>query len=304
MSNEKNIVLVTGATGNVGRQVVSQLLRRGARVRALTRNPGAARLPEEVEVVRGDLSVPEALGTFLAGTDAVFLVWGLPTIEAVPAVVNRVAKHARRIVFLSSSAIRDDVEQQTDVVGKVHADIERSIETSELEWTFLRPDGFATNALWWWGPQIRRGDVVRWPYGAAATAPIHERDIAAVAVRALMEDGHAGARHVLTGPESLTQVEQVQTIAEAIGRRLRFEEISREEAREQLVALMPASIVKVLLDALARLVTERAQVTTAVAEITGAPAHTFREWVMDHTGDFRAESSGVRLAVRKQADLH
>ena len=231
MSNEKNIVLVTGATGNVGRQVVSQLLRRGARVRALTRNPGAARLPEEVEVVRGDLSVPEALGTFLAGTDAVFLVWSLPTIEAVPAVVNRVAKHVRRIVFLSSSAIRDDVEQQTDVVGKVHADIERPIETSELEWTFLRPDGFATNALWWWGPQIRRGDVVRWPYGAAATAPIHERDIAAVAVRALMEDGHAGARHVLTGPESLTQVEQVQTIAEAIGRRLRFEEISREEAR-------------------------------------------------------------------------
>ena len=104
--------------------------------------------------------------------------------------------------------------------------IEQLIETSGLEWTFLRPGMFAANALSWWAQQIRAGDVVRWPHLAAPTAPIDERDIAAVAVRALCENGHAGAEYVLTGPQSLSQFEQVSTIGGVIGRSLRIEEIS------------------------------------------------------------------------------
>ena len=166
--------------------------------------------------------------------------------------------------------------------------IERLIETSGLQWTFLRPGMFAANALRWWAPQIRAGDVVRWPYLAAPTAPIDERDIAAVAVRALCEDGHAGAEYVLTGPQSLTQFEQMSTIGRVIGRSLRIEEMSPDEARRELLPFMPALVVNMLLDAWAAAIGQPAFVTSTVAEITGAPARTFRDWATDHAAEFRA----------------
>jgi uncharacterized protein YbjT (DUF2867 family) len=286
--NMSDLFLVTGATGNVGRHVVSQLLGMGARVRALTRNPDSAKLPHDVDVVCGDLSAPRTLDGVVDGVQAVFLLLRSPTAaEALPVFLDAIAKHARRIVFLSSSAVQDDVEEQPHAIGKMHADVEHLIEGSGLEWTFVRPGGFSINALTWWGPQIRAGDVVRWPYGAASTAPIHERDIAAVAVRALTEEGHGRAKYVLTGPESLTQAEQVQTIGEAIGRPLRLEEISSEAAREELLAVMPRFIVDVVLDTWAKLVRVPQPVTSTVADVSGTPAHTFRQWANEHADDFR-----------------
>lgn len=279
-------ILVTGATGNVGRQVVSQLLATDARVRALTRNPDAADLPPGVEVVCGDLTVPEALGGCLDGVDVVFLVWTAPAVAA-PAAVDRMAKHARRIVFLSSPhRTPHPFFQQPNPLKMLHAEIERLIEASGLRWTFLRPGMFAANSLSWWAPQIRAGDVVRWPYAAAPTAPIHERDIATVAVRALLEAGHDGAEYVLTGPQSLSQLEQVITIGDVIGRSLRFAEISPEEWRREMLA--PASVANMLLDAWAAAIGQPALVTSTVAEITGSPARTFRDWVTDHAEEFRA----------------
>jgi uncharacterized protein YbjT (DUF2867 family) len=284
-----HVILVTGATGKVGRHVVSGLLGRNAEVRALTRNPDAAGLPHGVEVVRGDLSAPETLDGCFDGVDAVFLLVRFSNAAGVAqGFLDAAAKHARRIVFLSSMLVRDGVEEQPDPIGKMHADVEHLIERSGLEWTFLRPGAFATNALGWWAPQIRAGDVVRWPYGDASFAPIHERDIAAVAVRALAEEGHGGAKYVLTGPESLTQARQVHTIGDAIGRPLRFDEISPEAAREPMLALAPPGIVNVLLDAWAKLVDRPEPVTATVAEVTGAPARTFREWAIDHAADFRS----------------
>jgi len=169
------------------------------------------------------------------------------------------------------------------------AQIERLIETSGRQWTFLRPGMFAANARSWWAPRIRAGgDVVRWPYSAAPTAPIHERDIAAVAVRALCEDGHAGAEYVLTGPQSLSQFEQISTIGGAIGRSLRMEEISPEDARHELLTVIPAVAVNMLLAAWAAAIGQPALVTSTVAEITGAPARTFRDWAADHAAEFRA----------------
>ena len=282
-----NVILVTGATGNVGREVVSQLLRTGSVVRALTRDPDSAGLPGGVDVVRADLSVPKTLDECLDGVDAVFLMWpGLP-VEHASAALDAVTKNARRIVFLSSFTVRDDLEQQTDPITAFHADIEHLIEQSGLEWTFLRCGGFATNALMW-APQIRADGVVRWPYGAAARSLIHERDIAAVAVRALIGDGHSGTKYVLTGPQSLTQVEQVRTIGESIGRPLRYEEISPEAARQQMLTKgWPPSFVDGALDHWAKCVTEPELVTPKVEEVTGAPARTFREWAIDHAGDFR-----------------
>ena len=280
-------ILVTGATGNVGREVVSQLLATNAQVRALTRNPDAASLPPAVELVCGDLTVPATFDACLDGVDAVFLVWTASP-EAAPAAVERLARQDKRIVFLSSphkTAHPFFQQPQPNPIAALHAEIERSIEASGLAWTFLRPGMFATNARSWWAPQIRVGDVVRWPYAAAPTAPIHERDIAAVAVRALLEAGHDGADYVLTGPQSLSQLEQVATIGDVIGRSLRFEEISPERARRELPA--PAFVVNMLLAAWAGAIGQPAFVTSTIAEITGRPARTFRRWVTDHAVEFR-----------------
>lgn len=279
-------ILVTGATGTVGRQVVSQLLATDVRIRALTRNPEAAGLPPGVEVVRGDLTDPAGLAGCLDGVDAVFLVWTAPA-GAVPAALDRIAERARRLVLLTSPhRTPHPFFQQPNPLAAMYAEIERSIEASGLRWTFLRPGMFAANALSWWAPRIREGDIVRWPYAAAPTAPIHERDIAAVAVRALLEDGHEGAEYVLTGPQSLSQREQVATIGDVIGRPLRLEEISPDEARRELP--FPAPALSMLLNAWAAAVGVPALVTSTVAEITGRPARTFRDWATDHAEAFRA----------------
>ena len=145
---------------------------------------------------------------------------------------------------------------------------------------------FAANARGWWAPQIRAGDVVRWPYADAPTAPIDERDIAAVAVRVLCEEFHGGKDYVLTGPQSLSQFEQVSIIGEVIGRALRFEEISPEEARHELSGVMPPPVVAMLLNAWAAGIGQPAFVTSTVADITGRPARTFRDWAIDHADEF------------------
>lgn len=285
VSNE-NLVLVTGATGNVGRQVVSQLLDMGINVRALARNPASAGLPEGAEVVYGDLSVPDTLDQSLAGVKAVFLVWpGLPT-DLVPVVLDVLKKHVRRIVYLSSMSVREDLLQQADPITDFHSTVERLVEQSDMEWTFLRVSGIATNTLGW-AQQIRADDVVRWPYGAAARSLIHEKDIAAVAVRALTSDKHNGAKYILTGPQALTQVEQVRVIGEALGRPLRYEEIAPEVLRQQMLTQFPPALVDGMLNAWAGFVKEPEPVSRTVEEITGNPARTYSAWAIDHVRDFR-----------------
>jgi uncharacterized protein YbjT (DUF2867 family) len=280
--------LVIGGTGTVGRQVVSQVAARGAKVRAMARNPGAARLPPQVDVVRGDLTLPETLDACLDGIDTVFLVWTAPAAAVAPA-LERITKHARRIVFLSAPIkTAHPLFQQPNPLKALFEQIERLIETSGLAWTILRPGMFAANALSWWAPQLRAGDVVRWPYLFAPTAPIDERDIAAVAVRALCEEGHGGAEYVLTGPESSTQFEQLSTIGRVIGRSLRIEEISPDEARRELLTIGPLVAVNMLLDAWAAALGQPAFVTSTVANITGAPARAFADWVTDYSAEFRA----------------
>jgi uncharacterized protein YbjT (DUF2867 family) len=232
-------VLVTGATGRVGRTVVAELLSARVPVRALTRRPATAALPATVEVVAGDLSVPESLDAALLGISAVFLLWTAPPGTA-PAVVERLASHTRRVVFLSSPhKTPHPFFQQPNPMARFHADVERLIAAAGLASTIIRPGMFASNALNWWATAIRDGDVVRWPYGAAETAPIDERDIAAVAARALYEDGHTGGDYVVTGPESLSQADQVSVIGAALGRQIRLEELSPEEFRRETVGRWP-----------------------------------------------------------------
>jgi len=167
--------------------------------------------------------------------------------------------------------------------------IERLIETSGVEWTFLRAGLFAGNARHFWGPQIRAGDVVRWPYLDAPTAPTDERDLAAVAVRTLCEDVHAGAEYVLTGPQSLTQAEQVHTIDARLGGHCASKRC--RQTRRSLScrrSWVSSTVVNMLLNAWAAAIGQPAFVTSTVAELTGAPPRTFFEWAIDHAAEFRA----------------
>ena len=275
-------ILVTGATGRVGGQVLAQLPRDG--VRALVRDPATATLPDGVDVVRGDLSDPTTLDAAAKGVDSVFLVF--PTMRADPVaaeVIAALTRHARHVVYLSAAGVAEQ-HDGTGIIGS-HARLEHLIEESGAEWTFLRPSGFAANTLMW-AEQIRAGDVVRWFHGAATRSLIHEYDIAAVAVRALTEDGHADARYHITGPGQLTQVEQVHAIGQAIGRPLRFEQLTSEEAVRDLFAGMPSGIAGSIVDGHAEMVRHPEPVTSTVLDITGTQARTFAQWATDHAADF------------------
>ncbi|WP_275311685.1 NAD(P)H-binding protein [Streptomyces yunnanensis] len=284
-------ILVTGATGNVGRRVTAGLVAAGAyEVRALTRCPETAALPPVVEVRRGDLSDAAGLTAASEGVDAVFLMWPFHSAEPADAVVAAIGRHADRVVFLSSGSVQDGVEPaaQSTPVGRWHRAVERRIEESVPAWTHLRPSAFAANTRWWAG-QVRAGDAVRGAFGALPTLLLHEADIADVAVRALTEGGHAGAAYALTGPEVLTQAQQVRIIGEVLGRPLRWEELSRDAARRQLLADdgFPDTFVDPLLDGYAQMMTApRPTVTGTVEAVTGAPARTYREWVAEHAADF------------------
>ncbi len=284
-------ILVIGGTGTVGRQVLAQLPSAAVRVRAMVRNPQAARVPPHVDLVRGDLTAVDTLDAALDGIDTVFLVWCAPP-SAVSAALERIVSRARRIVLLTSPhKTQHPFFQggQPNPLAAMHAEIENRIETSGREWTFLRPHIFAANALNWWAPQIRAGaTVIRWPYIAAPAAPIDEQDIAAVAVRALCESGHAGAEYLLTGPQAVTQAEQIVTIGDVIGRPLRIEEISPESAPAELLPIFPPTVVKMLLGSWSAAIGHPALVTSTVAEITGTPAHTFREWAAHHAAEFQS----------------
>ncbi|HEY2763518.1 MAG TPA: SDR family oxidoreductase [Pseudonocardiaceae bacterium] len=280
------MILVTGATGNVGRQVVGQLVTAGEKVRAFSRHPERAGLPDGVEVVQGDLRQPESLPAAMAGVDRLFL---FPVPDQVTAVLDAAtAAGVRRVVLLSSSAV---AAQDAGVIGRMHAQCERAVAESGLAWTFLRPGAFMVNDLQW-ARGIEAGGVVRGPYGQAASAPIDERDIAAVAARALLDDGCTGAVYELTGSESLTPVDRVRILSQVLGRELRFEEQPAEQARELLIAHFPAEVVDSLLALTASAVGTTAEVLPTVRMVTGRAPHTYRDWATHHAGDFHSSPGG------------
>ena len=280
-------VLVTGATGRVGRAVVDLLIDAGVPVRALThRGEAAATLPADVDVVTGDLTVPDSLDAGLRGVGAVFLVWTAPP-AAAPAVVERLATYARRVVFLSSPhQTAHPFFQQPNPMAVFHSDVERLIAAAGLESTIIRPGMLASNALYWWATAIRADGVVRWPYGAAETAPVDDRDVAAVAARTLYQDGHAGGDYVLTGPESLSQAEQVSIIGAVLRRRITFEELSPDEFRRETEESWPRPAVDMLLAAWSATMGRPAFITSTVFDILGSAPRSFRRWAADHAAAF------------------
>lgn len=293
-----SIVLVTGATGKVGRHVVTGLLERGADVRALVRRPLTAGLPDAVAVVEGALEDPAAVATAAAGTDAAFLLW--PTFDArgADAVVDALAAHAGHLVYLSAARLQHD---GAGVVEGVWAEVEHAIERSGATWTFVRAGGFAANTLEW-AEQIRAGDTVRIPHPDAARSLVHERDIADVAVRALLERDLAGRPVAVTGPEVLTQREQVAAIGAAIGRGLRVQVEPPEEARRRYAAVM-GEHADAALAHWATLVEAPERATGDVERVTGHPARSFADWAREHAADFTGGSRTGSRSARASSPL-
>jgi uncharacterized protein YbjT (DUF2867 family) len=278
------VIVVVGATGRVGRQVVSQLSERDLPVRAVSRRARTEAWPAAVDPAQADLADPASLEPVLRGADALFLIWPFTSAELTqglaPKVTKIAARQVSRIVYLSA-------QPAADRPGSFWALVERAIEHSGPEWSFLRPTGFAANTLMW-ADQIRSGDTVRWPFGAAARSLIDERDIAAVAVRALTEDGHHGTRYLLSGPGVLTQEAQLAAIGRALGRDLRWAELPRAEALSMLTAAWgdPAFAAGAL-DTWARFIDHPETVTATVEKLTGAPAHSFADWAAHNAAAFR-----------------
>lgn len=274
-------ILVTGATGNVGRLVVDELLARGVPVRALTKDPDQARLPEGAEVVVGSLARPATLPAALEGIEQVYLA---PMARTVTQFCERAADAGvRRVVALSGSSVGDDAPGSS---GPEFAAVEAAVRRAGFEWTFLRPGVFMMNSLGWADSVRTRGEI-RSAYAKAAQTPIDLSDIAAVAAHVLTTSGHGGRTYVLSGPESLTLAEMAATIAAVLGRDVPFVELTREQQYTEWVeAGLPAAIAGWLLDGFAE-AQAHPQVPTGVTEdLLGRRGVTYAEWAAAHAGAF------------------
>ncbi|MGY0235773.1 NmrA family NAD(P)-binding protein [Longispora urticae] len=272
--------LVTGATGTVGRQVVGQLLRAGQRVRALTRNPATAGLPDGVEVVAGDLTDPASVAPALQG------VTGLHLITFGGGGANPYAPLATgpEIVDL---AVRAGVRRITVLLGGAPGPLQAAVEASGLEWTHLAPVEFMANLLEW-APSVRSEGVVREAFARTRSALVHETDIGAVAATVLVEGGYAGRTLTLTGPEAVTRPEKVRTIAEAIGREVRYVELSEAEARARWAGEgYPAEVIEFFVEVHGNTPEIGYTVVPTVEQVTGRPARSFEQWAAEHADAFR-----------------
>lgn len=272
-------ILVTGATGTVGGALVRDLIEDGQKVRAMSRDAASAatRLPADVEIREGSFDDPESLRGVLEGVERMYLFADAETVDTVVAGAREAG--VGRIVVLTSAK---DERDGRNVVAE-------AVKAADVEWTVVEPGPFAMNARDWWAPSIRARGEVHWVYPEATLNPIHERDVADAARAALVTDDHVGREYYMTGPENLTQIEQVRQIGEALGREIPFHAVPAEQGRAMMVGNgVPAEIagwvVWILGAAAERPDTDVSRTVTAV---TGQPARTFRQWVDDHVDEFR-----------------
>jgi uncharacterized protein YbjT (DUF2867 family) len=278
------MIVVTGATGNVGSEVVAAVVRRGLRARAVVRDRDAAgaQMPAGTEVVQGDLELPESLTPALRGAEALFLLGGW---SDMPGLLRRIAEAGiGHVVLLTSRCVIGGAPD--NAITRMWLDSEAAVRDSGVPWTFLHPSGYQSNALRWL-PQLREGDAIRAPWGDVAVAAIDPADIAAVAATVLADPAaHGGRAYELSGPEPLTPADQVATLAETLQRPLRFEAVSDEDARADMAQNTPEPYI----DAFFRFYSDGefddSRVVATVQELTGRAPRRFRAWAREHAGAF------------------
>jgi uncharacterized protein YbjT (DUF2867 family) len=286
------VILVTGATGPVGRAAIRLLLDAGTPVAAVTRNPARAALPAGAPVVAADPSRPATLHDALGDVEAILLSPRAAGAAAGELLSLAAARGVKRVVVLSATTVEHPAGEPR--FAQQFAAVEDAARRSGMEWTVLRCADFAANSLSW-AAQIRGTGIVRGAFGAATTSPIHECDIAEVAARALGGPAHAGRTYLLTGPEPLDQHDKVRVIGEVIGADLRFEEVPPEQVRQGMLAAgLPEEIPDRLLGSLADYARRPGPASDTVEQLLGRPALSFATWVADNATAFRDQRCSVR----------
>ena len=276
------MILVTGATGNVGRELVRQLAEDGEDVAALIRrDEDRARLPSGVHGVVGDLNRPQPWAPALSGVSAAHLQAGYDGLDELLAAMLDAS--VERVTLQSSSSV--PAGDMTNAVARYHILSEQAVRDSGLAWTFIQPNSFMTNALRWL-PQLRAGDTIRLPFANVPIATIDPADIAAVAAAALTTDRHEGRSYRVSGPESLRPAEQVAILAKVLGRDLRFEAQSDEEAHAEMTASMPAEYVDAFFSFFVEGTIDESTVLPTVEEVLGRPPRRLEDWARAHAGAF------------------
>ncbi len=271
-------ILVTGATGAVGRGVVDLLREAGVPVRPASRNPAG-------DTRKLDLTDPGTFAEALDGVDKVFLYAEPSTADVFVEAAEQAG--VRHVVVLSSISVGYPGADKNPIALR-HSQVEYAVQRSGLGWTFLRGGFFATNIRQWAQP-IREDGVARIAYPEQQVAPVHEKDIAAVAIASLREDRHNKEIYTLTGPESLTMREIIAHIAEDTGRPIELKHLNEEEALQDMTnRLRSKEAAEAMLRYMKRTVGVAADVTDDVERATGTPARTFQEWVRDHRKEFVA----------------
>ncbi|BCK67472.1 NmrA family transcriptional regulator [Streptomyces libani subsp. rufus] len=279
------MIVVTGATGNIGRPLTQALAAAGQQVTAVSRHTAA--VPNGVRHLAADLAEPAGLKPALAGAKALFLLLSgdLHAAGARPADIigQAAAGGVRRVVLLSTLGVVTRPFGPTRIAMRA---LEDTLRESGLEWAILRPGGFASNALWW-AESVRTQQVVAAPFGDVGVPIIDPADIAAVAAACLMEDRHAGGVYELTGPEVITPRQQTEAIAGALGSPVRFHELTRDEARTAMTQSMPAELADDTLDILGSPSPAELRVSQDVQRVLGRAPHPFADWAARNVAAFR-----------------
>lgn len=276
------MILVTGATGNVGRPLVGLLSEVGFPFRAFVRDPAQARaaLGPAVELAEGDFAEPATLDAALGGVDRMFLLSGNSELET-GAVETAVRAGVGRVVKQSALGVGLDPPP-------FHRRIEVALEGSGLGFTHLRPTAFMQTLAAYLPALIDNNGTFRLPAGGGRVAWVDTRDISAMAFRTLTEDGHEGEAYPITGPETLSMAEVAEKLSVATGRPIRFEDVPPDAARELMVQKgLPAPFAEFLI-AFYGLVRDGATdfVTQTAPRVTGSPGRTFDAFAEEHASAF------------------
>jgi uncharacterized protein YbjT (DUF2867 family) len=281
------MILVTGATGNVGRELVAQLVAKGERVRALTRDPKKATFPQKVESFVGDLAKPETLSKAMEGVDRLFSLATGPQLAELEGNLAQAAKRARVRHVVKLSVLGAGSGMESPMVAW-HEGGERAFQNAGVPWTFVRPGYFMSNAIQWAG-SIKSTGKVFLPYGDGKLPPVHPRDIAAVCATCLTSTGHEGKAYPLTGGQALSAAEMAGALSEVVGRPIEYVAVSDEAARDGMLKMgLPSVLVEGLLQLAGMIRAGKvANVLPTVKEVLGREPLTFAQWAKENAAAFR-----------------